>query len=192
MIELIVSMAVFAVLVAATVPSLRTWIANNKVRAVADALQNGLRLAQSESLNRSRQVVFALTNSTSPPADFTAGTLSAVANGKNWVIVTIPGMVDGSESAALVGYGNLTSAGTTVAISGPAAVCFNSLGRLVANTSTGVTGGSCAPSTATSGIYTYAMTLSNGTTMNVRLSLGGQVHMCDPAQTLSASNPYGC
>lgn len=196
MVELVVSLALFAVLVAATVPSLKTWIANNKVRAVADALQNGIRLAQSEALNRSRQVVFALTTSTSPQSDFTGGTLSASASGTSWVIVTIPAMVDGSESAVLVSSGVLTSAGTPVTITGPAEVCFNSLGRLVANPTTGLAGGSCTPATAsnltTIPNYTYGITLSGGHSMNVQLALGGQVHMCDPAQTLSSTNPYGC
>src|ERR1019366_5507961 len=69
-IEMIVPVSIFSILVALTVPTMRKWIANTKVRAVADALQNGVRLAQAESLRRSRQVVFALTNSTTPQSGF--------------------------------------------------------------------------------------------------------------------------
>jgi type IV fimbrial biogenesis protein FimT len=193
MIEMIVTLTIFSILVALTIPTMKVWIANTKVRAVADSLQNGIRLAQSESLRRSRQVVLALTNSTNPQGDFTAGTLAAHANGTGWVIVTIPAMVDGSESAAFVGSGMLTSAGTTVAVTGPTAVCFNSVGRLVTNAATGLTGGTCTNTAAgTPPKYTYQVTLTGGHQMYVQLALGGQVHLCDPSQTLSSTNPYGC
>ena len=194
MIEMIVTLTIFSILVALTVPTMKAWIASTKVRAVADTLQNGIRLAQSESLRRSRQVVFVLTSSANPLADFTAGTLTAAATGNSWAIVTIPAMIDGSESAVLVGSGALTSAGSAVSIAGPAAVCFNSVGRLVTNSATGVTSGTCT-NTGTSGTppkYTYSVTLTGGQTMDVQLALGGQVHLCDPSQTLSSSNPYGC
>lgn len=197
MIEMIVTLTIFSILVALTVPTMKDWIANTKVRAVADTLQNGIRLAQSESLRRSRQVVFALTNSTTPQSAFTAGTLAANANGSGWVIVTVPAMVDGSENPVLVGSGVLTSAGTTVAITGgPTAVCFNSVGRLVTNatsaTSTGVTGAACtSAATGTPPKYTYQVA-TGGHSMDVQLALGGQVHLCDPNQTLSSTNPYGC
>jgi type IV fimbrial biogenesis protein FimT len=193
LIEMIVTLTIFAILVMLAVPTMKDWIANTKIRSLADTLQNGMRLAQSESLRRSRQVVFALTNSTNPQSDFTAGTLTAASNGSSWVIVTIPAMVDGSESAAYVGSGVITSAGSPVAIAGPAAVCFNSIGRLVTNSSTGVSGGACTyAASGTPPKYQYQVTLAGGRQMNVQLFLGGQVHLCDPTQTLSSTNPYGC
>jgi type IV fimbrial biogenesis protein FimT len=196
MIEMIVTLTIFSILVALTVPTMKAWIASTKVRAVADTLQNGMRLAQSEALRRSRQVVFALTNSTNPQSDFTSGTLSAANSGNNWVVVTIPAMVDGSEAPVFVASGVLTSAGSAVAIAGPAEVCFNSVGRLITNGATSVAGGTCVPAnagiTGTPPKYTYQVTLAGGHAMNVELALGGQVHLCDPTQTLSSSNPYGC
>jgi type IV fimbrial biogenesis protein FimT len=193
-IEMIVAVSIFSILVALTVPTMRTWIANTKVRAVADAIQNGVRLAQAESLRRSRQVVFALTNSTTPQSGFTA-----VTNGNYWAIMTIPAMTDGTETAAFVEGGVLTSAGSTVQIAGQAEICFNSVGRLVANGTTGVAGGTCTVPTA--GInssaqpmlsYVVTMTGAADHPLQVEVGLGGQVHICDPSQTLSATNPYGC
>lgn len=192
MIELIVTMGIFAVLVALAVPSMQAWVATTKVRAVADAMQTGMRLAQAESLRRSRQVVFALTNSTNPYGDFTSGSLTAANSGNNWVIVTIPAVTDGSDPAVFVASGVLTSAGSSIAIAGPAEVCFNSVGRLVTNGSTSVAGGTCVPANAGAPQYVYSVTLGTRAAMNVELALGGQVHMCDPSQTLSSSNPYGC
>lgn len=192
-IEMIVAVSIFSVLVALTVPTMRVWIANTKVRAVADALQNGVRLAQAESLRRSRQVVFALTNSSTPQSGFTAAT-----NGGHWAIMTIPAMTDGSETAAFVEGGVLTSNGSTVQVTGQAEICFNSVGRLVANGTTGVAGGTCTVPTA--GInssaqpmlaYVVSMTGADHP-LQVEVGLGGQVHLCDPSQTLSSTNPYGC
>ena len=195
MIELIVTVTIFSIMVAMTVPTMRIWIANTKVRAAADALQNGLRLSQTESLRRSRQVVFALTASTTPQN----GGFAAVANGAYWAVQTIPAMSDGSEAAVVVGSGVLLSAGTAVSITGPAAICFNSVGRLVAvpQTVTNVTGATCntptIPANATVPMVVYNITQPLADhPLNVQVALGGQLHVCDPSQTLSSTNPYGC
>jgi type IV fimbrial biogenesis protein FimT len=192
MIEMVVALGIFSLLVALTVPSMRSWIANTKVRAVADALQNGLRLAQTESMRRSRQVVLALTNNATPQN----GGFSALANGAYWAVQTIPAMLDASETAVVIGSGVLTSAGSSVHITGPAAVCFNSVGRLVAQSTTGVAGATCtAPTAVVNGVpmVVYNITLTNADhPLNVEVALGGQLHLCDANQTLSAANPYGC
>lgn len=190
LIEMIVALTVFSVLVVMTVPLLRTWIANGKVRAVADALQNGVRLAQAESLRRSRQVVFALTNNNAPQA----GTFTASGTGTYWAIATIPAMTDGTETAAIVETGVLSAASGTVQVSGPAEICFNSVGRLVANTAPGVGGGACTvPTSGTPPTWNYNITLTGADRpLRVEVALGGQVHLCDSSKTLSATEPYGC
>jgi type IV fimbrial biogenesis protein FimT len=126
MIEMAITMTVFAILVALGVPSMTTWIRNNKVRTVADTLQTGLRLAQSESLRRSRH-----------------------------------------------------------------------MGRLVANTSanvTNITGGdTCVQPSGTPPVQSFSITLAGADRpLQVNLSLGGQVHMCDPGVALSDIHPEGC
>jgi type IV fimbrial biogenesis protein FimT len=197
---MVVAIGIFALLVALTVPAMQVWIANAKVRAVADALQNGVRLAQAESLRRSRQVVFALTTNTTPQN----GTFTAAANGTYWAIQTIPAMTDGTEAPVVVNTGVLTSAGSNVTITGQAAICFNSMGRLVANTATATgVGAACnVPTTSVNSTvpnlnYVINLTKSDGTALadhklQVEVALGGQVHLCDPTTTLSNSNPYGC
>jgi type IV fimbrial biogenesis protein FimT len=191
LIEMSVAVTIFGILVAATLPTMRTWIMNAKVRAAADALQNGVRLAQAESLRRSRQVVFALTNSSTPQT----GTFTATANGNYWAIMTIPAMTDGSELAAFVEGGVLNATtSANLQITGPAGICFNSMGRLVANSSTGVSGVTCsAPTVGTPPKTIYQLTLTGADhPLEIEVALGGQVHMCDPHQTLSSTNPYGC
>jgi type IV fimbrial biogenesis protein FimT len=191
LLELVVAMGIFGVLVVLAVPVMRTWICNAKVRAVADALQNGLRLAQSESLRRSRQLVFSLTNTATPSLGFTA-----VANGTYWALYTVPSMTDGTETPLFVDAGVLTTS-SNVTINGQAAICFNSVGRLVTNSSAGVTaitnGPTCAQPTTTPPVLDYKVTMTGADRpLWVEVTLGGQVHMCDPSQTLSSTNPTGC
>lgn len=193
LLEVIVSLGIFAILVALGVPAMGTWIKNSKVREVTDALQNGLREAQSESLRRSRQVVFSMTNSATPQAY----PLPAAVNGSSWAIYALPSMV--GELPTFIDSGVLSSASANVAINsnGVAAICFNSLGRLVANalpTVTAVTGGAtCGIPAGVPPVQTFNVTLTGADRpLEVQVALGGQVHMCDPALALSAANPEGC
>jgi type IV fimbrial biogenesis protein FimT len=182
---MMVTVGIFAILVALGVPSMKTWVYNTRVRATANALQDGLRLAQSESLRRSRQVLFSLTNSPTPQAALTAS-----ANGTYWSLNAIPAMTDGTETTlgGFIQSGVLSPNGATVAINGPAAVCFNSLGRLVANNTTGIAGATCAAAS-----QTYNITQPGADRpLNVTVTLGGQVRMCDPNIAISMNNPEGC
>jgi type IV fimbrial biogenesis protein FimT len=196
MIEMAVAMAIFAILVALGVPSMTTWIRNNKVRTVSDSLQTGLRLAQAESLRRSRQVVFALTNSTTP----TAIPLPAVVDGTAWAIYTVPSMTDGSEVPTFIQSGVLSNASTNVQVSsnGTAAVCFNSMGRLTNNAGANVAlitgGGICTqPTVGAPPVQIFNISIAGGDRpLQVNLGLGGQVHMCDPGVAISDAHPEGC
>jgi type IV fimbrial biogenesis protein FimT len=196
MIEMAVTMTIFAILVALGVPAMNTWIRNNKVRTVTDSLQTGLRLAQSESLRRSRQVVFSLTNSTTP----TAIPLPAVVNGTSWAIYTVPSMTDGSEVPTFIQSGVLSNASTNVQVNsnGTAAVCFNSVGRLVANAGPNViavTGGAncIQPAAGVPPVQQFNIAIPGGDRpLQVNLDLGGQVHMCDPGVPISDAHPEGC
>jgi len=188
LVELMVTITLLAILLMLAAPSMLDWVRNSKIRAVAEALQSGLREAQSESLRRSRQVVFALTDDkpTAASANF-----AAKDNGNNWTLRTLPSMAS-DESSVFVSAGILTDVGSGVTIEGPAAVCFNSVGRLTANTTTNltnVTGGE----TCSADAATYDIKLPNADRpLRVLVTLGGQVRMCDPNKTMSDSNPDGC
>jgi type IV fimbrial biogenesis protein FimT len=199
-IEAMVTLTVFAILIAIGVPTMSVWIRNNKVRSATDALQTGLRLAQAESLRRSRQVVFALIANTTTP---TAIGLPAVANGTSWAIWTVPSMT--GEAAQFVQSGDLSSATSNLQVNsnGTAVVCFNSVGRLTNNASASVTaitggGNTCTQPTAgltpgTAPVQVFGISIPGGDRpLQVTLGLGGQVHMCDPNVPISASHPEGC
>lgn len=185
LIELMVTITLLSILMALAVPSMGAWIRNNKIRTVADSLQNGLRQAQTEALRRSRQVVFSLTNSTAPQTS-----LAATDDGRNWSINVVKLLTD-DNNGVFVASGVLGAVGSDVQITGPAAVCFNSMGRLVANSNTQVSGSTSCD--AASIPPTYNVTLPGADRpLRVLVALGGQVRICDPNRSLSSGQPDGC
>lgn len=183
LVELMVTLTLLAVLLGLAVPWFGTMIRNSRVRSISEALQNGLRNAQTEAVRRNRQVVFSLTNA--EPGLNSA----AVANGANWAIHTVPPMSNAAEVHEFVQGGALSDLASGVQITGPVSICFNSAGRLVANAAPGVAGAACTIDVLP--VYNVAL---NGADRSLRVlvSLGGQVRMCDPAKTLSATAPEGC
>jgi type IV fimbrial biogenesis protein FimT len=179
LIELIVTMGLLAILISLGAPAFGDWVRNNQVRSVAETLQNGVRNAQAESVRRSRQVLFSLTNDAPGPAS------AAVANGARWAIHALP-VVAGTPPEFVQG-GQLTDVAGAVQITGPASICFNSLGRQAVNAAPGVAGSNCAVADVR---YDVAAPGANRP-LRVTVSLAGQVRLCDPAKN-QATQPDGC
>lgn len=185
LIELMVTLALLALVLRLAAPSFSQWTRNAQVRTTSDALQDGLRNAQAEATRRSRQVVFFLTNTA---ACTTAA--NATASGRFWQIRTAP-LLAGEATEALQ-CGVLPEPVNAVAITGPTALCFNSVGRQVANAAPGVGAGfSCTLPAGGTHQYDVSATGSDRP-LRVLVSLGGQVRQCDPARALAAASPDGC
>jgi type IV fimbrial biogenesis protein FimT len=185
LIELMVTITVLAVLLGLAVPSLREWIVGTRVRTTADSMQNGLRLAQAEAVRRNRLVVFYLTND-APRFDATVAE-----NGRNWAVQTVP--LPGDDGDPFIAGGSLGDAGNGVTVTsvGAASLCFSGLGVQVSPTPalTAPPGVDCSAP----GAATFEIRHANpDRALNVIVSFGGQVRMCNPARTLSADNPDGC
>ena len=182
LIEVMVTLTLLGILLAAATPEFATWTANARVRTVAESLQNGLRLAQTEAVRRNRQTVFALTNET-PAAGVTT-----TANGSNWFIQTLP-LVAGDPVAYVQGGTFATQSG--VSIAGAALICFNSTGRQVNNSATGLGADCTAPASATAPTALDVSKVGSDRPMRIQVSLGGQIRMCDPAKSI-VTQPDGC
>jgi type IV fimbrial biogenesis protein FimT len=179
LIELMVTIALLALLLGLAAPAFGTWSRNAQVRSVSDALQNGLRFAQAEAIRRNRQVAFFRTES----KDCTPAANSSAA-GNFWAIRTVP--LFAGEAAEAVQCGVLTEVSGGVAITGPRVLCFNSAGRLAANANNVVGDQPCeAPAL----LRTFVVA-ANGAdrSLNVTVALGGQVRMC----LVSGNGPDGC
>ncbi len=175
LIELVVALTLLGILIALGLPSFTAWIRNSQVRTVAEALQNGVRLAQNEAVRRNQQVVLSLTNA--QPALNSAPT----ANGKNWSIQTVEQF---GKAAEYVQGGALADVASGVAITGPVSICFNSNGRLVPNPAPSVLGAVCDGGAAT---FVVSHT-SSDRPLRVIVAIAGQLRMCDPNRLA----PDGC
>lgn len=172
LVELMIVVVLIGIITVLGMSSFSTWINNTKVRSVAEGLQNGLRMAQSEAIKRGRQVTFTLTDS-APGIDPISST-----SGKNWSIQTIPLISDSSDTKVFVQGATLATTGQGVTISATNdTLTFSSYGRLV---------GLNAPAS-------YEMHSDKGDRpLVVKVTLGGKVRMCDPAKILSVKAPDGC
>jgi len=186
-IELMVTVALIAILLVMTIPAYGTWTADARVRAVAESLTNAIRQSQSTAVARGRTSLFALTADPRPAV----GSLPA-SNSPNWLAAL--NVLGGSdETRASLGLILQSTEATQhqVAISGPALVCFNALGR---QTSLSASANSLAASCTAADPAVYQVSRSAGTSrsFNVLVYAGGRVRMCDAAKAISAANPDGC
>ena len=166
LIELLIVVSIIGILAAIGLPSFNAMVADANTRTAAESIQNGLRLAQAEAVQRGRKVEFLLTN------DRPAKGSSANASGINWAMRSIQlGSVNTSED--FIQGASLVAQNSSVAILASAAtVRFNSLGRQDAPVN----------------IVTYRLTNPNGNRrLNVVLNVGGGLRMCDPDKVRAAS-----
>jgi hypothetical protein len=76
-------------------------------------------------------------------------------------------------------------------------VCFNSVGRLVANSSANVTlitgGDNCVQPPGAPPVLRFDVNVAGADRpLAVNLGLGGQVHMCVPGMAFDDTHPEGC
>jgi type IV fimbrial biogenesis protein FimT len=184
--ELLITVSILVMLMATAMPPLTAWLGNARVRSAAEQLQNSLRLAQSEALRRNRQTVLALTNATPALA------ATPAANGRNWYAQALPVLSGETANDSFYLHGTALTASMGIAITGPALLCFNSIGRPVSNSATGL-GQTCSAPTGATAPTTYDLASSAASKpLRVQVFLGGQVRLCDPSRSVSTSAPDGC
>lgn len=191
LIELMVTLSIVALLIAAVAPSVTAWLVDIRIRGLAESLVNGLQTARNEAVRRNQNIGFYLVSSTDGMLTSSC-TLSSSSG--SWVVsaqspvshctdtpsaTTAPMIVatfsaGGQASSSLAVTGLQTNESTAANM-----VTFNGFGRVV--NSTGL--GRIDVKSATSA--------SRYRTLQVMISPTGSIRMCDPAVT-SASDPRIC
>lgn len=187
LIELVVVLAMTALILTTAAPPITTWVANARVRSIAEQLGSDLRQAQGEALRRNRSTVLGLTEAATPALNATA-----VANGRAWVAQAVPLLVGETvdDTHFIVGSAVARQYGATV--TGPAVTCFNSVGRLATVATTGLGSACAAPASATTPVQ-YVVTAPRASRpLRVELLLGGKIRLCDPSRSLASGAPDGC
>jgi type IV fimbrial biogenesis protein FimT len=189
LIELMVTLTLLALLLLLAVPSFTEWVRNNQIRATAESLQNGLRAAKGKATNLNRQVVFVTTNAA--PAQNALG----ATNGLNWYIQYVPYTAGEATTDFYLEGGNFaggTSGITVTTTPATASICFNSVGRMVANAapSSSASIPACAVADVAFDVSRTGAVAGKDRPLRVLVSASGQIRMCDPARP--STSPDGC
>jgi len=196
LIEMMVAVAILAILVMLGIPSYQQWTLNTRIRTVTESIQNGLRLARNEASQQARYVRFQLNSATSwqvcqlPASAASAKAATDCSNAassiQRWDSPSASTVQVGASTAVKdVASSSSSSSTYKTTISGgvPAGITFDALGRPTAYGS-----GSILRIDATAA---NASLQSNSRRLVTTISAGGMVNMCDPAFTLS-KNVMGC
>lgn len=190
LIEMAVVLAIIGLMMAAVMPSVGTWMRNLRIRNQSESIQNGLQQARAEAVRRNTPVTFwlvSLTNNTKLDNN-----CAKSATGTSWVVsLDDPAGLCGSApssttSPRIVAAHNAGDGGGTVTVSatevdGTTAtnkVTFDGFGRMTdaANDVQMIALG-------------YATAVSGDRPLRVEITPAGQVRMCDPAVSTTASPP---
>jgi len=186
LIELLVGIAILALLMAFGVPQYATFLSNARIKASTDTLVSGLSMARAEAVKRNARVEMLLTNE-EPIAGIVNDAGLATPNGANWIVrqwVASAGafeFIEGKFGAEGGGQASTSTVAITSASSGggyDGTVGFTGFGSL--NTGNTITfnitnpsGGACdnPPPGARNPMRC----------LRVVVSPGGQIRTCDPA-----------
>lgn len=201
LVELLIGIAIMAILLGLAVPSFQTWFQNIQIRNATESIANGLQRARAEAVARNTTFRFQLTNNlTSSCALSTVNT--------NWVVsqdnpanacnsaasdTVAPRLIQ--TRAASEGSLNVVVATATLKADGTAAtavfdgsITFDGLGRI-----TTPAGDAAMVTIDVSNPTGGACVTAAGPMRCLRIEIavpGGQARMCDP--TKPATSPQGC
>lgn len=176
LIELMITIAVFAIIVVIAIPNISEWVGKARVRGGAEALQNAIRFAQSEAVKRNKLIEFSLVNSTgTPPAPPKANSSgynndAAADNGNAWVVR----MINPPSPNKTFLQGDLFSQ-SGIQLTGAKTLVFGGIGQVYTVYPFG--GGNVLSSTRA-----YQIASSGGKhPLCVLVRSGGSVRWCDPS-----------
>lgn len=183
LIEVLVAIAIVAMVLGLAAPSMRTWIQNTQIRSGAESILGGIKQARFEAINRNTTVAFELQDPNSVRwhvclFDTVAGTCMAA---QPDVAVGAP---EGAQNA-LVGVETVFSSYTNPLAGGvnvPSLVAFDSFGRVSPLSPTNI---------VRLEVRNPYLSTNDERRLDVSIGPSGRIVMCDPALP-SATNPQGC
>ena len=187
LIELMIGVAIMALLIMLAAPSLTSFIQNRQIRTTAESISGGLQLARGTAMSSNSQVMFSLTSTMD-------NTCVLSPNGPNWLVssgdptgacgggATI---IERQPSAENTANAQIAATQNTVAHSGQ--IVFNGFGRVTPNQAADIwidvsnpAGGECGTSS------------DDMRCMRVVVSPGGMIKLCDPNVAYSQTYSQGC
>ena len=184
LVELLVGIGLVALLLALGMPSMSTYIQNNKISSAASNYYSGLQLARTEAIRANVPVEFVMTNATGVAA---APSLA----GRNWVVRAVPPAPDVprliDQKVAIEGEGvgapavQINMSVAPVGFDGR--ITFNGFGAPTDNPySLDITNpvlGLCAPA-------------GLARCKRINVNSGGQINACDPILVPGSGDSRAC
>jgi type IV fimbrial biogenesis protein FimT len=176
LIELMVTIAIFGLLLISAAPNYTQWVANTKVRTTAEAVQNGLMLAKAEAVRTNSKVQFVLTDG--DPVAANVNSITGSTAGKSWMVRTF--RAGGSYSASDFVQGRSSAEGSS------------NVTVAAANHSFVFTGiGSVWPVPVPAMLNIDISSPAASRRLRVTVSRGGAIRMCDRELSI-ANSTMGC
>lgn len=172
-VELVIAIAILAIIMAFGVPSFSEWIQNAQIRTAADSLMSGIQLARNEAVKRNTNVEFFLPSTAAQGA---TGWIVREASSGNIIQQAAAG--EGSRNIILT---PTPEDGTTIT--------FNSFGRTPVSTLN--LDGSTVISQIDVDVPDSVLAADKSRNMRVTIGTGGQIRLCDPNVSTSG-DPRSC
>lgn len=179
LLELMITVAIAAILMLWAVPSFGVWVANARIRSVAEALQADLRTAQAASLSQDRAISLVLVDVAPIAANVGA---SVSSSSVRWLVRRATSAPTPDAADFLTGYSAAAEGGdvrVTPLAGGTGEVRFNAFGRVAAASAVG-----------------FSVEAPSGNPdhrpLRVVVSPGGNVRMCDPDTRLGTNDSRRC
>ena len=175
LIELLIVIAIFAVLGALAAPSYTQMVQNNRIRAATESMQNGIQVARAEAVKRNVNVQFDLRGTDSAWTVCVAPAApGACPNPDNANTIQSRGIAEGSS----------TNVDLTISDAGP--FVFNGLGGLTSPVPAAASG------LVTIDIDNSAISASDSRELRIVFGAGGSVKTCDPSLSSAGTDPRRC
>ncbi len=188
LIELMVTIAILAILLILGIPSYEEWTLNTRIRTVTESIQNGLRLARNSAAQQGSAVRFQFTTTTG-----------------GWEVCSLGSTAEAACPATAASIieqypGDLTS--TVLQVTTSTAVTSVTASQWYLALVTGTATGSGVTFTSLARPSNYggtdllridtSATQANARRLVTTISAGGMVNMCDPQIQFSATSTQGC
>lgn len=177
LVEVVVAMAIAAILLSLGLPAWQTYLNNSKLRATAQSFLTGIQAARTEAVRRNSNIDFVLTDAVNLDA-----TSVAVAGGRGWVIRTSDGatFIEGkSFEEGAANNGVVVGSGATSTIT------FTGLGTTTLAADLTLNFSNPAGGNCVGGAPAGPMRC-----LDIAITRGGQSKLCDP--TVAADDTRSC
>lgn len=186
LVEIVVTLAVLALIMFAVAPNIGTWLANTRVRNIADSLQNGLQTARAEAIRRNQSMSFWLVQTDDPGVLGNECTLAS--NSGSWVVSVNSPVAHCADQPSTTSSPMLV-AGRAMGNGQPVTVAALQSDKTTAANSITFDGFGRVSSTSPIGFIDVSGTGTRN--LRIEISTAGAVRLCDPAVS-SENDPRKC